>query len=206
MVYVDSKEPNQCGVFDVNTPELMFVQYMPVAIPGQPTVQVPKNLEWLLPMVYEACEYASLKDHIYVTAKRLYVCPGSSGNRPGWHTDGFGTNDKNFIWYDSNPTEFCVQSFRFKNMEDHEESMHDMEMQADSRNIITYPAKTLLQLDSSIVHRVAQNDFYGYRTFVKISISKDKYNLEGNAHNHLLDYDWKMYPREEHRNHPQVKD
>lgn len=41
------------------------------------------------------------------------------------------------------------------------------------------------------------------RTFVKVSISRDKYDLIGNSHNHLLQYDWPMRPRALTRNPPQ---
>jgi hypothetical protein len=41
------------------------------------------------------------------------------------------------------------------------------------------------------------------RAFLKVSISKDKYDLIGNSHNYLLDYDWQMKERKQERNIPQ---
>jgi len=42
------------------------------------------------------------------------------------------------------------------------------------------------------------------RTFVKISFSKDKYDLIGNSHNYEMDYKWDMKERKEERNIPQT--
>ncbi len=79
-----------------------------------------------------------------------------------------------------------------------------MEDQARSENIRTYPVNTLLRLDQYVIHRVAPNAAPGYRAFVKISVSKARYNLKGNAHNYLLNYEWEMHSRDATRNHPVV--
>ena len=42
-----------------------------------------------------------------------------------------------------------------------------------------------------------------FRTFFKLSFSKDKYDLKGNSHNYLFDYNWEMRERKENRNIPQ---
>lgn len=177
-------------------PELMFVQYMPIRMPGT-DVRIPQNLRFLKPLVDMVGYYED--EYVYVTAKHFYVTPGNPGNRPGWHIDGFGTNDINLIWYDSMPTEFCVQDFDLR--EDHEGAMEDMEAQVKPENIKTYPVGSLLCLDHSMVHRTTECTKGHYRTFVKISLSKDKYNLQGNAHNYLFDYSWTMVERGETRNH-----
>jgi hypothetical protein len=100
--------------------------------------------------------------YIYLTAKRLFVGPNCVGNRPGWHTDGFGTDDINYIWCDSLPTEFCVNQ-HFNLSDDHEASMRQMEDQAKPENIKTYPVGSLLRLDSAVVHRCARPVTEGYR-------------------------------------------
>lgn len=41
------------------------------------------------------------------------------------------------------------------------------------------------------------------RAFLKVSFSKDKYDLLGNSHNYLMDYNWEMKARKEDRNIPQ---
>jgi hypothetical protein len=137
---------------------------------------------------------------MYLTAKHMYVTPQRIFNRPGWHIDGFGTDDINYIWSSHAPTEFCVQEFDLS--EDCDESMAQMEAQALPENILDYGVNMVLRLDNKVVHRVPRTCEPGFRTFVKLSISSHKYNLEGNARNYLFNYDWPMEPRREGRNHP----
>jgi hypothetical protein len=192
--------PVRIGRIAVKASEMMFVQYMPIHLPERGT-RVPPHLMCFEPLIAVALRERRPDQYVYLTAKHLYVTPGNVGNRPGWHTDGFGTDDINYIWCDRVPTEFCVQPFELS--DDCDESMAQMEAQARYENIRTYGENMLLRLDSAVVHRppvlVEPN---GYRTFVKVSISRDLYNLEGNAHNYLFDYDWPMVPRDVKRNHP----
>ncbi|MNC81348.1 hypothetical protein D3C75_1344520 [compost metagenome] len=60
---------------------------------------------------------------------------------------------------------------------------------------------SFVRIDKWNVHRqpVAGE---GFRTFLKFSVSKNRYNLQGNSHNYLIDYDWEMVTRGEIRNHP----
>lgn len=180
----------------ISTPELMFVQYMPVRMPHT-NLRLPPHLQTFEPLLEQVGWEDD--DYVYLTAKYLFVVPGDVGNRPGWHLDGFGSEDVNFIWYNSMPTEFCVQDFEIS--EEHEQSMIDMEEQVKPENIRTYPPGTLLCLTKSMVHRTALCTKGHYRTFVKISLSKSQYNLKGNAHNYLFDYAWDMKERGEVRNH-----
>lgn len=197
MIY--GKAPKVIGEVNIEPKELCFTMYMPIKLPGSTFTKVPENYQAYRPLIRTALrdEFMfsenPIDKYVYLTAKRLWVEPSAIGGRPGWHTDGFGTDDINYIWCDTMPTEFCIQPFDLS--EDHNESMRQMEEQAKPENIITYAPKTLLRLDSKVVHRCPTTVTPGYRTFVRISISKDKYNMEGNAHNHLLDYDWEMQPR-----------
>jgi hypothetical protein len=194
---VRSTPPVNLGTHSLlSTPELMFVQYMPVRMPGT-DVRIPPNLQCFKPLVDVSGYYED--EYVYLTAKHIFVTPDNPGNRPGWHIDGYGTTDINLIWYSSMPTEFCVQDFNL--WEDHEGAMRDMEQQAKPENIKTYPPGSLLILTNKIVHRTAECKEGHYRTFVKISLSKDQYNLKGNAHNYLFDYSWNMVERGETRNH-----
>jgi hypothetical protein len=138
--------------------------------------------------------------YIYITAKNIYATPDNVGNRAGYHSDGFSTDDINYIWTDKYPTVFCIQDFDIS--DDCALSMHQMEDQADKDNEIIYPVNTLLKLDQGVIHRTPTIREGGMRTFVKISVSKEKYNLIGNSHNHLIDYNWEMYDRNKTRNHP----
>ncbi|WP_259384425.1 hypothetical protein, partial [Bacillus thuringiensis] len=59
------------------------------------------------------------------------------------------------------------------------------------------------RLDQRVIHRSPVNFEAGMRTFVKVSISADRYDLEGNSINHLLPDRWPLRPRQVERNHPQ---
>lgn len=187
--------------------EMMFYQYMPISMPGDGGWHVEPRLDCFDQLITYAFEdfadvfgYRALREHYaYITAKSLYVKPGQPFNRPGWHSDGFMTNDINYIWSDQSPTEFAVQLFKIS-MDD-QVSMVDMENQA--RHIWSYPNNTLLRLDQFNIHRVGLSNYEGVRTFVKISFSKDKYDLIGNTKNYLLNYNWEMRPRGSSRNIPQ---
>lgn len=187
---------------ELHPTEMCFVQYMPIAMAESEglglEIRIPKNLQWVTPLI-DSIKEEILGQYVYLTVKHLYVTPNNMGNRPGWHSDGFGTPDLNYIWTDMFPTEFCVQNFNIS--KDCTLSMKEMAEQVKEENIITYGCKAFLKLDEFNIHRspIGQD---GYRTFVKISISKEKYNLEGNAHNYLFDYEWKMQQRNKERNHP----
>lgn len=191
--------PTRCGRFAAHASEMIFVQYMPIKMPDTPLC-VPRHLECFYPLLGPAVHDDHFGKYIYLTAKHLYVEEDRCFNRPGWHIDGFGTDDINYIWTDRGPTEFCEQHFELS--DDCDESMAQMETGARPENICTYGAHELLRLDNKVVHRAPMSISAGMRTFVKISISRDRYNLYGNAHNYLLNYDWPMVPREEKRNHP----
>lgn len=193
--------PKIIGEFDLEATEMCYVQYLPIALPrGQ--FAIPDNLKWVQPLLDAIHQDYSVRynDHVYLTVKHIYVSGSDCGNRPGWHSDGFGTDDINYIWCDSNPTEFAIQHFDLSS--DCDKSMKEMEQQFIVGSEIVYPIKTLLRLDQSVIHRTPSRCEPGYRTFVKISVSKHRYNLKGNAHNYLLDYDWDMVERKVERNHP----
>lgn len=198
--------PKDCGQIEVENDQHMIYLYLPISIEGS-DVKIPRRLKPFKALVnaafYEAGKHYSWSDmhklNVYLTVKCQWVTESAPGNRPGLHADGYGSNgDINFIWADLNPTEFAVQDF--VNIPDDDfESMAEMERQLDPSKIVTYPDKTLLMLDESVVHRVGPAKS-GMRTFVKISFSKHKYNLKGNSINYDLDYDWKYYDRSDVRN------
>lgn len=181
--------------------ELTYVLYMPVRLAGSTTVSVPRHLDGYRALVDAAldneCGAADGK-YVYLTVKRLWVEPGCLGGRLGWHTDGFGTEDVNYIWADADPTEFCIQPFHLS--DDHEISMRQMEEQARPENVVAYEPIDLIRVDARHVHRCPVNPKPGYRTFARVSISEDRYDMIGNAHNYGLDYSWIMYPRGAVRN------
>lgn len=196
-------EPEIVGEFFTPECELTYVLYMPVMLAdGQGAI--PKHLMEYAPLVhhclgFEEFHHGSVKGkYAYLTVKRLWVEPGCLGGRPGWHTDGFGTDDVNYIWSDTDPTDFCIQPFNLS--DDHAISMRQMDDQARHENIRTYGALNILRLDARHVHRCPVDVTPGYRTFARVSISADRYDMIGNARNHDLDYNWIMHPRGAVRN------
>lgn len=194
--------PRDLGLVDISPVEMMFWLYCPIKTPGGPVV-MPANLEQFAPIV-NAARAADPNDfaagYVYLTAKTLWVTPGNIGNRPGWHSDGFGTDDLNYIWHDRAPTEFIEGDFDLPT--DCAASMVQMALEATSRPIVTYPDKHLLRLDQRVIHRSPTAYAEGMRTFVKVSISRDRYDLAGNSINHDLGEAWPLLPRKAERNHP----
>lgn len=189
--------------------EMMFYQYLPIKLVGQKEFIFEDRLKCFEKVIEKSCmdfieKYGIQKyldSYIYVTAKNLYQTKTNFFNRTGWHSDGFMTNDVNYIWYDKDPTIFNNSSFNLS-MDD-SKSLIEMEIQAIEQNNISYNCNSLLRLNQYNIHKVNDNIDDGVRTFLKVSFSEDKYDLEGNSHNYLLNYDWSMRKREINRNIPQ---
>ena len=195
-----SHEPTIHGQIEIACEEFMFVQDMLIALPHS-LPKLPRHVQCFAPLVEEVMAIGVPPDrYIYLTAKRLFVSPTCCWNRPGWHIDGFGTDDRNYLWSDSFPTEFCIQPFDLS--DDHLLSMAQMTKHVRPENVRTYDNNLLLGLDNTVVHQVAPVRSSGVRTFAKISISRNRYNLCGNAHNDLIDYHWPMVDRAMDRNDP----
>lgn len=189
--------------------EMFRYLYLPVRMAGgRPRgsdIRLPRRLRFLHDAVETALQDA-LKVHpdpyVYVTAKRGYATPANPLNRPGWHCDGFGSDDLNYVWWDKWPTRFACQKFE-DIPDDHVASMRELEAQIDSDKVVTnLPCRVLYRLTPFVVHTTPLMETGGMRSFLKISVSPHRYNLEGNSHNHNFDYDWKMWPREIVRNDP----
>ena len=194
---------------DVTHEEMCFVQYLPIKLPEQ-GFAIPKNLSWTWPLVFRAfndwvnTDSTSISDaedsYIYLTVKRLWVNGNNVGNRTGWHIDGFMTEDVNYIWFNGAGT--VVMDGVADIDEDHEKSMLQMGALSDKLRRVHAENNMLIKLTNQDIHSPPFYVHSHLRTFVKVSISKHKYNLKGNAHNYLLDYKWDMKDREISRNHP----
>lgn len=199
--------PDALGVVNIDAKELMFWLYCPIKLKGRVEHILPDNLRVFDPIVRAArkdqgCEWAD--KYVYLTAKRLWCAPGAMGQRPGWHSDGFLTSDVNYIWYDEAPTLFFGGDVLYSFTADHAKSMIEMAElcePATSRHH-TFPAKTVLRLTESHLHRPS-NDFEPcFRTFVKVSVSDHVYAHEGNATNPRMPTGWQYIPRGRERNCP----
>lgn len=201
--------PHLVGYRDVDCTEFMFYQYLPVKFPGFHEVTLEPRLEPFSYVIGAACcDYIGLRGldayvaaHVYVTAKRLFLPPYANMNRPGWHSDGFLTDDINYIWSDCLPTVFNGSDFRLTL--DDEVSLGEMALQALPANDAQFEPNTVLRLDQFVIHRPAVVTEPTTRTFCKVSISGDQYDLEGNSHNYRLSYNWPMRKRGLSRNVPQ---
>lgn len=211
--------PTELGVFgEVRLTEVMYYLYLPISIPeimskshdfakdAWPFVRVPDNLRPVLPLVYTSMHAAILqghdlsKEYIYVSARKGWASPDNPLNRPGWHCDGFGTNDFNAVWWDGPGTRFAVQDFG-DIVDDHKVSLMQFENRVDKRSIVHGEAHTLYGIDPHCVHATPIIEPPGcMRQYVKISISPHRYNLVNNSHNTLFSYRWQMQDRESVRN------
>ena len=201
--------PKDLGHIAIDTSEMMYWLYCPIKKPQSPLV-IPPNLDRFEPLmrraIYHACDKRSnewvYNGYVYVTAKTMWV-NGSTANRPGWHSDGFLTDDLNFIWMNSSPTVFCIDQLT-DFVADHELSLSEMQQWADARPLkhVRYPVEHLSMLDEGVIHKVDDQMTPGIRTFVKISISRHPYALKGNSINHELPLNVEYLDRQPIRNCP----
>ena len=205
------KAPRVVDVFHNTGNEMMFYQGHPIKLVGQSAVKLEERLinsfEKIISTV--CCDFIGefgldkfVSSYVYVCAKRLYQTKEKSFNREGWHTDGFMTEDITYLWSDASPTLFNSSDFSLT--QDDVVSLQEMQEQADPKKSYKYRYGTLLQLDQYSVHR-CEPTHDCIRSFLKITFSKDKFDRKGNTHNYLLDYNWEMKPRSQHRNIPQSK-
>lgn len=187
--------------------EVMYYLYLPLKLAGMPVIPaIEPRLRPIGPLLLAIYNDLGrekwVENNIYVTAKRMFCGAGSTPNRPGWHADGFGTEDLNYIWYDSVPTIFNISRFNITEG-DHVKSLQEFDAQARPENNVVLPVRHLLRLDPYVVHRVADTpEEQIMRTFIKISVSKERYNLKDNSRNPDLPTNWKYYDRATVRNDP----
>lgn len=199
--------PTDMGVFDVEAQEVMYYLYLPVSVPGHSGWAVAdERLHFLLPMldaVRSENEQHYTDSYVYLTVKKMFVGGGVTANRPGWHCDGFMSDDLNYVWYDCIPTLFTAWIPELTPC--HTTSLKELERQDHFLRcrLRTYPNKHLLRLDDKVIHAVETNvPQQTMRTFVKITVSKDRYNLKDNSKNPLLPDDGPFFDRTMVRNDP----
>lgn len=200
---------------------------------GVAPIRLPERLEFLRPLVKAAIRDAAHSVHhlddpyVYVTARRGYATPGNPINRPGWHCDDWGGTDLNYIWSDRYGTRLLRAATALAVSDDDVESMRDMTAHAALAEALTLrwhsarqfngnaprpkvwldhaEPNQLLRLTPYVIHDTPLiPEPGGMRSFLKISVSSHRYDLVGNSHNHLFDYDWPMRDRQALRNQPQL--
>jgi hypothetical protein len=194
--------------------ELMHWLYLPVFMPGNVELTIPRNLQTqsidfmtrLALLDYEQNEGDWRDKYVYVTARRGFATPDNPLNRVGWHTDGFGTDDVNYIWCDRYPTQWLDAPTGIGDpSEDHLKSVEHFDMMANESDA------PIREVGPGVVYRLSPYVIHctpnvpapgGMRSWVKVSVSEHRYNLIGNSHNWELDYDWEMVERDTLRNDP----
>lgn len=201
------REPVYCGQFEFDLSEVMYYLYIPVVMGREwRRIELPHNLRCLSPMIAASRHraeqlYGWEPKYAYVSARKGWATKDNPLNRPGWHIDGYGSNDLNFVWWAGDGTRFAIQDFEDISL-DHNVSLKQFEEQLDTTKIKTYPEKGLYMIDQTIVHSTPDVQVPHMRQYVKISLSEHTYNLENNSHNYGFQYNWKMHTREEVRNDP----
>jgi hypothetical protein len=199
--------PIPVGDFGFDLREVMYYLYLPVAIERTtvlPSIRLPPNVECCRPLIEDAIRYAGRDryQYVYLSARKGWATPDNPLNRPGWHCDGFGTNDLNFVWWSGPGTRFAIQPFK-DITDDHVTSLRQFEEQVRPQTVVHLPEKRLYAITPYVVHATPLIEAPGcMRQYVKVSLSDHRYNLENNSHNYLFDYDWPLCSRDLIRNDP----
>lgn len=204
-----NKIPKNLGILECNVEEFFTYTYLPIKLVGQHNLTLEKRLHIFNPIIGRACcDFIGdfgldryVNSYVYLTAKHQYQRKDAGFNRPGWHSDGFMTDDISYIWSNNQPTIF--NSSEFNLTMDDRKSMEEMEEQATQENNYQFPNNSLLRMDQFTIHRVG-DILEGNRAFIKVCISTDQYRLLGNSRNHELKYQWEYHPRKQERNIPQA--
>lgn len=202
MSKIYGKLPIYCDSYMFDLPEVMYYLYLPVRMHGS-RLLTPGNLDCCREMIAAAEAHAGREfAYTYLSARKGYATPDNPLNRPGWHCDGFGTDDLNYVWWVGPSTRFAHQSFSGI-VSDHNRSLTQFTEQVSENSIVTYPERGLYQLDPTVVHATPIIEPPGcMRQYVKVSLSDSRYNLENNSHNYAFDYSWPLHSRDALRNDP----
>jgi hypothetical protein len=189
---------------------------MPIHMPDQGW-KIPPELEQFKEVIARAVGFEKRVNYdfektcyVYITVDQGDVAPHQAQRRTGWHGDSYLkinnkqtpvdlTCDHVYVIADNCPTPFLPGPFSLKEIdpENINAVLNHFAKLAEGKHPVYFPNYTLLRLDPYCVHNVGFNDSENniFRTFVKISISQNKYCKLGNAHNPLFIYDWPMVPR-----------
>ena len=197
---------------------------MPFLMKGQ-GLMVPKGLEPFMEAIKMAIETEisinpdfSIEDwNGYITVDQKTVPPEKTQRRYGPHSDAYVTNENTvmdkeilttntYVFYDKLPTDYFDGPFSLEGVDPQNdvEVLNKFKEHATKQTVVHYPSYTGLRMTPYDIHTPAVNntDKPIRRTFVKITFSKDRYNLLGNQINTFFDYsDWTWATRDPERNH-----
>jgi len=191
-------------------PEYMNYQYLPIKMADSPSIRVEPRLAPVVAVLRPWLESIDTEGlYVYLTAKHLWATPANPLNRPGWHIDAYGHPvDRNFVWSDVYETRYVQEGVEIPTTESDAQALALFEDIGDlaTLNDMVKLAECgrLWEFGQQCIHATPIVPAPGgFRRFIKVSLSPDKYNLAGNSINHLFDYNWTMYDREAIRNDPQ---
>lgn len=186
--------------------ENMEVLYCPVAMKGE--IIIPNNLYCFYDIIVAAINNEGLDKYkyIYVSASAGLVQAGTAQRREGWHVDSYGCDDENYVWSSTYPTEYVdPEGYGETDLRclglNHAEALKLFEILGTGGQVKQLKPQHLYKLED-LLHRTPVLKETGYRVFVKISFSNEKYNLKGNAINYGFNTKWAYYDRKKVRNHP----
>ena len=194
----------------VNDLEYCNIVYMCIKQKGNYEYCIPENFEKvvepIITSIYQISDdvWNDVRNmNCYITIKKMYVQPNTSGNRDGWHIDGFLGNQYDFVWSDhlATPTEVAVGDFELT--PDHELSITEMYQQSVRAFNIPLDVGKLYYMGEQCVHRPTTNKTSKpvLRTFIKVTFTYDDFNAIGNAWNYKLPHVKPNKQRNECRNH-----
>ena len=141
-------KPEVIGTFEIECKEMMFCMYLPIKMIDSLWIMVPESMSAFKPLIEAVLEHEMKhieSKYIYLTAKHIYATPDNVGNRAGYHSDGFLTDDINYIWSDKFPTIFNIGEFNLT-LDDFL-SMSEMESQAKKENEVVFYNNQVIRLN-----------------------------------------------------------
>lgn len=174
---------------------------MPLKFPGT-IYQVPRELSALLPLIKRCAEYEAFinKNHnecfCHITFDRSIIEPGQYHRYPGFHGDGIqGTKltpkeivEHSYILTTSPPTEFCLQPFFLKHLDEAKHNYFlEFDKQAHENNIYSSLADHLYLIDPYMVHRTPVIKTKNERIFVRITYAFTELQHPKNTINPLFE-------------------
>ena len=188
----------------INDLEYCNITYICIKEPHG-AVQVPDNLKGITyPLLYSILKDVHPADYLYLTVKKGHVQPYTTSMRSGFHVDGFLSNDRNWVFSDSIPTQIAVGQFSVD--ADYEKSLEQFRDQAYGKECEYLKPHHLYYLDRECVHAPSLNSSgeVVVRTFIKLVASPNLFNGIGNAWNYKLPHIKPTSERGNSRNHTVV--
>lgn len=157
--------------------ERQYVLRMLIRSPESNGLQIPPALKWLEETILTADKFQKdnnlFNEYVYITIRHGLV---TSETEDMWHVDGFSMStphvpEQNYIWTNTNSTEYAEQSFPIpKDFDPFKHNLHlYLNDNVKEENIKKCKEQTIYLIDPYIVHRRPMNTSNTMRTFWRIS-------------------------------------